>query len=187
MKILTLFTITALSIYSTAKAQKLEKPSIDKMTGDTTFKTTAERIYTSISWSGGETDILYSYAAKVKGDKFLILHINITNGKHSSVFAINKGSKTYLKLFDGSIIEMQPGTNEISEGQVFPGGLGLNPNTRGDAYPIFELSPNLIDKLKSSEIKMIRIETSNGNMDFELKDKNSKVIAKEIELIESVH
>ncbi|MES2062548.1 MAG: hypothetical protein V4456_11550 [Bacteroidota bacterium] len=165
----------------TVNAQKLLPPKIDKMTGDTTLKTSEERIFTSLSWTGGETDILYTYAAKYKGSKFLVFHINVTNGKRSSVFAVSKGSKAFLKIANGSIIELTAGTSEISESQVFSGTFGAN--TRGDAYPIFELTKELEEKFKGVSVVMVRIETTNGNMDFEIKEKKATIISKEIELI----
>jgi hypothetical protein len=176
------FTVFIAFISASTFAQKLEKPKIDKMTGDTTLYTSEEWLFRKLGWTG-PGQILYTYAAKTKGSKYLVFHINITNGDHHNVFGVSKGAKAYLKVSDGSIIELTSATSEVTDINFFSGTSMTRGGNRMDAFPMFKITKELSDQLRTASITMVRIETTQGNLDFDVSDKKNSVISKELSLL----
>ena len=162
-----------------ANAQKLEKPMIDKLTGDTTWETSQEKISSNMQMMSLSQENLYLSSAKIPHVGYC-LTFKILNANGITVFSINKGNRVYLKLSDKTIDTLINNLDVISETDV-----KSSSNVVGTAYVLVILNKDNRDRLKSATVELIRFETSKGNFDYEIKPKNSAIINKEIGLIES--
>jgi len=166
-----LIVILLLSAAYISKAQKLEKPKIDKITGDTTFSTSKEIITNKVG-------LIYDYLGvktiKTKGDVFLSFYISkgIT-----MLYSVNPGDKLILKTTDDKVLEIKSIASQNSD------FTHSSANTYSDLIALYPVSSDDLIKLKAGTIKVIRIETSKGNFDYDIKLKNADIIKKQIELI----
>ncbi len=169
--------ILTFGICLAANAQKLEKPKIDKIEGDTTWRTSDERIYTKLGWASG--DVLYAYALKIRKSYVLALRLESANGP--GYFTIGKDNITNIKFTDNSILDLVPANeDDYARKQYFDTG------TKTTALVYYHLSGTAIEQLKTKLVAIIRISTSGAaNLDFEIKTKNADIIKKEIVLITS--
>ena len=97
----TLFVFGILFMTFNLSAQKLQKPQIDKISGDTSWLTSSEKIFAKASFSGTVGEQLYVSAGKVK-DIYLLL-FSIQTGK-TSIFSVEEGQKIYIKLKNHLIV-----------------------------------------------------------------------------------
>lgn len=157
-----------------AKAQKLEKPEIDKIKGDTTWRTSDERIYTQLGFVTGR--LLYVYAQKIGTSYLLCFRIDNVNGPH--VWSIDENNITNIKFTDNSVLDLKPevgGDARVTYGSQADRVINL-------VY--YRLEKDDIETLKAKSVSIIRISTNGaGNLDYEIKPKNSDLIKKDLELI----
>jgi hypothetical protein len=156
-----------------ASAQKLVKPDVDKLTGDTTYKTSFEDISDNNTVRG--TDEL-SCSAMVKNNKYALFFYIYSGNTKSSLFSIHKGSSLTVKLVNDSTITLWSLTDRTST------PLKVSPH-RNACSGLYILSTDEISALKNNPITDIKIKTSNGVLDYELKDKKSLSISKQITLL----
>jgi hypothetical protein len=156
-----LFIYLMLVLCLSVKAQKLEKPRIDKITGDTTYETSRERICTNTGFFG--SDILFVTFNKVKGNIIASFHILRTNA-NSHIFSINKGNRAIIKYKDGTTTILNAIVSQIADG-------------------LYDITTNDVNSLIKNDLTIIRIETSVGNIDYEINAKHSAVINKCVSLI----
>jgi len=174
MKKIYLTAIIAACLTLSAKAQKLEKPEIDKIKGDTTWKTSDERIYTQLGLVTGR--LLYAYMEKIGKSYVLAFRIDNVNGPR--IFSIGTENITNIKFTDNSVLDLAPAVGGDSH-------VSYNTNaTRVIDLIFYNLSKEDIETLQSKSISIIRISTNGaGNFDYEIKPKNSDLLKKELELI----
>ena len=176
-----LIAIAAFCLSLSASAQKLEKPKIDKITGDTSLMTSQETVYQKVNFLTGESITVKAFGYKDKLHCSIGFMIQKINGSHSSIFAIPNGAKAYFKLSDNTVLALNSEISQISEGKV--GDTGTATYTKGVAVPIYTIPKEDIEQLVKAPITVIRIETSDGDIDLDVKPKNSEIIKKEVELI----
>ncbi|WDF80973.1 hypothetical protein ACFGVS_04075 [Mucilaginibacter sp. AW1-7] len=174
MKKIYLSAILATGIALSASAQKLEKPEIDKIKGDTTWKTSDERIYTQLGFATGR--LLYVYAEKIGTSYVLCFRIDNMNGPR--VWSIGPANITNIKFTDNSVLDLKPdvgGDAHVTYGSQADRIINL-------VY--YKLEKDDIETLKTKSVSIIRIATDGAaNFDYEIKPKNADLIKKDLELI----
>jgi len=175
MKKIYLSAILAAGIALSASAQKLEKPIIDKIKGDTVWKTSEERLYTKAGLLSAE--VLHVFVEKVTGAYVLHFRLEIVNGVR--VFSVGPDNIVNIKFTDNSVLDLKPLNSEkFAKRDYYDNG------TKAEAIVYFELSKTDIEILKSKSVSIVRISTNGaGNLDYEIKPKNSDLIKKDLELI----
>lgn len=161
----------------TAFGQKLQKPIIDKLTGDTTWSTSKEKLYLHGNYLTGQGEGVVCFLRSVKGAKGLILNIQTTNQKDYPTMIT--GRKAHLKLADGSIVVLICAANNFNMS-------GSELAVAGSSFGWFDLTPADIEKLSTQNLTFLRIETSSGDFDCEIKPKNAEMFKKQFPLISSL-
>jgi hypothetical protein len=163
-------------------AQKLLKPSIDKITDDTTWATSKEKIYAHLNYLTSQGNGIYCWVKKVSSIKEKILALNPQRVNEGVVFSIEQGQNAYLKLSDKSIITLTAIVGDTGATNVDV--IAHTVIATGSAIGYYLLSDEDVEKIKSSPVTFIRVETSTGDFDGDVKPKNGNLIKKEIELVE---
>ena len=169
-----------------AKSQKLEKPTIDPINGDTSISTKKEVIFNKFS-------IVLDYLS------FTINKISLPNSAsvsyslvfdiakgYGSDFTIEKGSAISIKFTNGKILELSASLRNNSQYFHSSGsqiGTSYVPGSSGyQASAWYNLSMDDIDTLKSNDIVFIRINTTEAPFDYEIKKKNAEAVKKALAL-----
>ncbi|MVN90780.1 hypothetical protein [Mucilaginibacter aquatilis] len=179
----TLLTIAiALTAY-TASAQKLLKPEVDKISGDTTWKTSEEALYAKLTLVGANELVTIQ---PVKDHSVCFVWICITKPKtDNKLYSILSGDKTILKLSDKSLINLTAAKNNLTE------MMGSNTKTYGSVgegtktLTPYAITKEDLQKLQTSPIEFVRISTTNGDQDYDVKPKMGEKVRKTFELIAS--
>lgn len=164
MKRATLLLALILMSYSML-AQKLQKPKIDKITGDTSWVTSVEKIYGKPSFSGTVGEQLFASVGKFKDITLLMFSIQTAK---ASLFSVDEGQKIYIKLKNDSIVSLINSNSSISKYSTI--SYGSNSNC------FYQVTNQDIDNLAVSDVQFIRIEYSDGTFEYVIKDKFSDVI-----------
>lgn len=173
-----LYLILSLACMSVAGySQKMEKPEVDQISGETTLRTSKETVFKNITFSGTLKE-LTAYGYQKENTKALSFEIEFNFG-HSENFSIHKGDKAMLKLADNSIVTLFATSDNSSETNKKK--LGKSETTR--LLMLYYLTPEDIKKLSDSNVKFIRFQNSDTDIDYELKEKNYPVIGKLVKMI----
>jgi hypothetical protein len=186
MKKLYIIAILVATTGSSAFSQKLLKPKVDMIRGDTIQATSEESVYFSLKLTGSSQ--LKTAAVKTGKYYFLDFRIKNENGVgHSTHYAIIKGAKAYLKLDDNSLVTISALGSEASNGKAdLAGNQDLSVvATSSDMTMRYILSEEDVAKLSAHGVKVIRLETTKEDFDYEIKDKNAMVIGKVLQLIKT--
>lgn len=152
---------------------KLMKPDIDKVTGDTIWKTSAGRI--ADQGSNRKPDILECQVIKKKGH--IALFIFLTKGDNKpDLFSIKKGSRMIVKFTDSTNVALRSATADTTV-------LDASQKNTVLCWGPYNLHPDEVPILENNMVASIQIETSMGIFNYEVKEKSSKLIAKELALI----
>ncbi|WP_184543336.1 hypothetical protein [Mucilaginibacter sp. FT3.2] len=161
-------------IAASVSAQKLEKPNIDKIKGDTTWQTSDERIYTQLGLVTAR--LLYTHMEKIGKSYVLVLKIDNMNGPR--IFSIGAENITNIKFTDNSVINLSP---------TVGGDSHVTYNTEANRIinlVFYSLEKEDIETLRTKSISIVRIATTGAaNFDYEIKPKNADLIKKELDLI----
>jgi hypothetical protein len=175
--------IATLCLPFTVSAQKLLKPNVDKISGDTTWSTSKEKLYFHANYLTSQGEAVECWVEQIGKLKAKALVLNPQTTNLSKAFSILKDQKAYLKLSDNTTITLVSATYDY--GTVNAGYAGDHLLTKGAAIAFYTLSDSDIEKIKSSPLTFLRIQTTNGDFDCDIKPKFSEVIKKEIELFEN--
>jgi len=166
-----IFMIAAMLLAFKVEAQKLQKPVIDKITGDTTQETKEEPLQSKLSLS---LHLIGCSIFKGRGEYLLYFHLKEGGKWH---FGTEEGDQAIIKFTNGKLIQLNP-VGEHNSKIMF------------DATPVFTdasfpygINNDDIDQLKNNKIAVIRINTSSGAFDYEISDARSEIIKKQLELI----
>ena len=154
-----------------ANAQKLEKPVIDKITGDTTFNVKEQVLANPFTLPG---HWLAGNVSKAKNYTLLYLHLKDGMDIYYSVY---EGDKAIIKFINGKMLEISAVADEHSS--LIP---YASPAVT-QSFIAYDLADADVEALKNNKISVIRIMTSKGPFDYEIKDGKSEVIKKQLELI----
>lgn len=151
-------------------AQKKLKMDIDKETGDTTYSTSDKKIYTK----PGSKNAIYDYlkTSVYKSKNGFLLTLSIQTGR-TSVFTIDDGSATTIQLLDGNTVTLYSINNQRSKITRTAYGCFI--------FAFYRLEPSAIRKLKASGISTIRVQSSIGPLDYEIKEKQSGELGEQLE------
>ena len=175
--------VAALFFPLITSAQKLLKPKVDKISGDTTWATSKEKLFMHGNYLTGQGEAVLSVVEKIKAGKeeAIVLILNVQTVNQRTVYSISKGQKAYLKLSDNSTVTIKSATYDIGNPQA--GIAGDFVITSGSTVGVYDLLKEDIEKIKANDITFLRVETSSGNFDCDLKPKNSEMLKKQIDLI----
>ncbi|MDO3642566.1 hypothetical protein [Mucilaginibacter sp. L3T2-6] len=154
-----------------ANAQKLEKPIIDKITGDTTFSTKTEVLANPFALIQHAITVS---TIRTKNEVLLSFHLKDALNIYYSVL---KGDTTVIKFTDGRLLKI---TAALDSHSSFLSG-GTLTYVGSDIY--YALSGQEMDILKNKKIAFIRIMTSKGAFDYDIKNGKSEIVKKQLELI----
>lgn len=160
-----------IAVAFSANAQKLEKPSVDKFSGAVTITTKEEVVSNKLSLLGHK---LSAYILKSNQDYILFFHSVEGGGK---AYFVSEGDTAYIKFTSGKLIAISLIKLEYAEWRE-----GTNPPVYDCNLPYY-LTKDDVGQLLVDKIQIIRIHTSMGNFDYEVNDKKSEVIKKQLELI----
>ncbi|WP_374950406.1 hypothetical protein [Mucilaginibacter sp.] len=93
-----------------ASAQKLQKPAIDKLTGDTTWTTSREKLFLHGNYLTGQGEAALCFLRAAKGSKDLIINLQVMN--KSNYPSMVTGSKAYFKFADNSTVVLTCAAND---------------------------------------------------------------------------
>ena len=150
-------------------AQKKLKFDVDKTTGDTTWRTSEERLYVKAGAKGSIAE--YIKSTVYKKDNFFMLGFEIQTGR-TSVFSIERDQSATITLQNGEEIVVNSLQNQSSKASHMGYGSFI--------FAFYELTSNDIKLLKSSPVSSIRVHSSTGNMDYEIKEKFSEIIKDQV-------
>jgi hypothetical protein len=166
-----IFMIAAMLLAFNASAQKLQKPVIDKFTGDTTLETKEEPLQSKLSLS---LHLIGCSIFKSRGGYLLYFHLKEAGKWH---FSTAEGDLAIIKFTNGKLLQLSP-VGEHNSKIMF------------DATPVFTdasfpygISSDDIEQLKNNDIAVIRINTSDGSFDYDISNARSEIIKKQLELI----
>jgi hypothetical protein len=166
------FTIVILILFSTQiKAQKIVENKIDEFTNNKIKRTSWISTYTR------------EYRTRFRISKIndnLYLNLKMANG---NVFSINEGQKLMLKLSNGEIIKLHNIEYEITcTGCAAIGFVGSQAQGISVSYGMTQKE---MTQIGNQDILKIRIYTTTGYVEDDLKLKYSKRIKKAISLFEN--
>lgn len=166
MKYLLLITLVATSLSVTG--QKLLEDKKDEFTGLQVKETSVEKLAHPLKMSG----FAYNFAVrKVDAHYYFNLRMMSLNGE---VFAIRKDSKFMLKLKNDSVITLLAPSFEVSgKGEA---GSGLSAGNAQGVSIYYPITKDEISLIHASEIVKIRVYTSGGFTDQDIKEAGSKKI-----------
>lgn len=151
----------------TADAQKLERPRIDKITGDTTFETKEEVLANPFTMVRH-----YLGSGILKGSGNYVLYFHLKEGGDAPYYVL-QGFKATIKFTDGKLIQLTAVADEYSS---------YKPVVTESTIS-YHLTDSDLEALKSGKISVIRVETSGAPLDFDIKDNKADMIKKQLELI----
>lgn len=143
---------------------------VDKISGDTTWMLKFEKLYNKVSLSAGTVGELLQGTFLKRKDANTIC-FSIRTGR-SSVVLISPDDFAYIKLKNDTVIKLTPMSQSLSDN--FRGSYG------GQVTPIYQITETDIRLLKENEIKFIRIGSSIGYLEYDIKDKFTDVLQKMI-------
>jgi hypothetical protein len=182
MKINLLITIFFLPII--VSAQKLLKPGVDKISGDTSWSTSVEKLYFHGNFLTAQGDAVTFQLIKFSNTNSEVFVLSPQSLNMGEELSIVKNQKAYLKFSDNTIIILTSSTND--DGNSKYSIIAHNAVQRSSASGYYNLSNSDIAKLKTTSLVFLRIETSEGNFDCDIKPKNAGILKKAIVLINGI-
>lgn len=166
------------------QAQKMDKPQIDKITNDTTFFTTTEKVAGNKGSLSSSAEDIEAYLSYKNGIINLHLKVELTTMDHN-FFRVSSGNKVLIKLADNTVVTL----SNIADEHAVREGVG--PRITGRLCWTADVACNLgkedISRMSSSVIKVIRVEADGQNLDFDVKQKGSDIITNMFLLILNSH
>jgi hypothetical protein len=150
-------------------SQKKLRYDIIKESGDTLFRSPEQRLYTKAGRSGAVGELLSSTV--YKSSKGFMIAFSIQTGR-TNTFSVSKDSPVELRLQDGTTVKLYTLLDHNSRQSLL--GYG------GSMTVFYELPPLQLGKLRAGQVTYIRILSSTGNMDYDLKEKAGTIIAEQI-------
>jgi hypothetical protein len=170
MKKYILLALVAIAILS-AKAQKLEKLKIDKLTGAFTLSAKEQVLANPFTLPGH-----YLAGNITKGTGYWAIYFHLKDGIDIYYYVL-KGDKAIIKLTNGKLLEISSAFDVQSS--IIP--YATPPVT--ESFLAYELTDEDVAALVNGKISVIRINTSQGDFDYAIKDRRSEIIKKQLELI----
>ena len=161
-------------------AQRKIKYDIIKETGDTLFNSGDERLYIKAGGSMGcgrdKRSIVGDYIKSTvyRSSNGYMIGFEIQTGRTNS-FSIYSGQLAELNLADGSVIPLTSRGKYNAKSSAMGYGSFV--------FSFYGLTAANIASLKNQPVQSIRVESSVGWFDYELKEKFQEIIARQIEVL----
>lgn len=168
----TTLTVLLFTIATITYGQKLQKPLIDKITGDTTIATSTERIFSKASFTGTVGEQVATTIFKARGKYFLALNIQTAK---TSIFSIDSDHKAYLKLSDGVVVTLNSIGDDLSK------YTSVSYGSSGKA--VYELSKDQLKDLQTNSVTFARVEYSDGTFEYDIKPKQGELLKQQASLM----
>jgi hypothetical protein len=167
--------IPLLLLSLSVQAQKVTTDKKDEFTGTEVKETSVEKLAHPVKMSG----FAYNFSTKkINGQYFLNLRMMSLN---KQVFAIRKDSKLMLLLKNDSIITLLAPEFEVSgKGKA---GSGLSAQNAEGLRMNYPISEEEIAMILRSDIHKIRVYTSDGYTEQEIKEAGSEKVKKAFGLL----
>ncbi|SHN00184.1 hypothetical protein [Mucilaginibacter sp. OK098] len=159
------------SVVCSANAQKLQKPQRDKITGDVTLSVKEQVLSNPFTLPGH-----YLAGNMVRGKNYWALYFHLKDGLNIYYYVL-KGDKAIIKFTDGKLLEITSAFDAQSSLISY-----ATPDVT-ESFLAFELTDDDVAALLSGKLSVIRINTSMGAFDYDIKDSKSEIIKKQLELI----
>jgi hypothetical protein len=159
------------SVVCSAKAQKLEKLKRDKITGAITLSAKEQVLANPFTLPGH-----YLAGNIVRGTGYWAIYFHLKDGLDIYYYVL-KGDKAIIKFTDGKLLEISSASDEQSS--IIP---YATPPV-AESFLAFELTDDDITTLENGKISVIRINTSQGPFDYDIKNSKSEIIKKQLELL----
>ncbi len=159
--------ITAMSF-----GQTISESKVDDFTGRSVKRTSWDKI-------NNPGHVIYTRVSKI--DSSYILGLKITRSvPHGQVFAMAKDASVMFKVEDGSIVDLKNSQHTVTG--LGHGSVGLvGSSCYGIDIQCFIDESDLIT-FKSKKIIKIRFYTTEGYVEYDLKEKFSDIIQKQVSL-----
>lgn len=180
MKINLLIAILLLPLI--VSAQKLLKPDVDKISADTTWATSEEKLYFHGNFFTVQGEAVTFQVMKFSNSNGEVLALSPQSLNMGEELSIGKNQNAFLKLSDNTIITLRSETDD--DGYSAYTFIAHNPVQSTNTIAFYALPDAAIEKIKTFRLVFLRIETSEGNFDCDIKPKNAAKLVKAIELIE---
>ena len=151
-------------------SQSLEEDKVDEFTGNSIKRTSWEILNQTMKFNA------FTRISEINGNVYLDL--KLMTGK---VFAIDEGDEFMLKLNNDEILKLQNLKYEIT--CTGCGARGYSGSQAQGLSVVYLLSKDQIDKLLEFGIMKIRIYTTDGYLEEDLKTKNSNVLMNSLKLL----
>lgn len=167
-----LFILIIISTF--ANGQELEKNYKDDFTGDSVKRTSWEFLNNASNGFTAKFRI-----SNIDDHYFLNLKMMI-GSSNPKVFSIHEGDKLMFKLSNEEIVELLSSSSEItctgcgSTGLIGSAAQGINIS--------YIITKEQFDKLKSTSVSKLRVYTTDGYVENDVKEKHSKTIQKAFQL-----
>lgn len=158
-----------LGLTSSLHAQELEKNKIDDFTGKRTIETSWEKL----AWGTGVPSGIYARIRSI--DRTMILDMKYMIG---SACVISKDNKLMLMDEKGKVHNLNP--TDIFYGTIGGGSIGLAGSSGIGVYAHYYGNLNF---LKNNKITKIRIYTTDGYYEKEIKKKYQETLSKLFQLV----
>lgn len=167
------YIITAIGLFivQSIAAQKIAENKVDEFTKNTVKRTSWEAIQ--------RTSTLTAYCRVSKINDVVYLELRCMLGGY--VFAIDKGDKLMLMTDTDSVITLLNGKYEISCKGC--GSINITGSALQGAELSYLVSNDEFNFLLNNRVKKLRLYTTKGYVEAELKDKFSETLMKEFALI----
>jgi hypothetical protein len=164
-----LFTLLFIPVF--CFGQKLVKNEVDEFTGISVKTTSLEQLVSESPW-GGNSFHLSESVKRINDNYYLIVRFSLDN-----VFSVASEQKLMIKLENDSIVTLLNKEYDISSN-----GRGAIGGKQG-VYLTYPIESDDLDLLKENKATKIRIYTTDGYLEKDIKEKNQDKIKKCIELV----
>jgi len=153
----------------------------DKLSNDTTWSTSEEKLYFQGNFLTAQGEAVTFQVIKFSKTKGAVLVLNPQSLNMGEELSIAKNQKVYLKFSDNTIITLASSTDDDGNAKYSLVAQDVAQSSSASGY--YDLSDADIEKFKSKTLTFLRIETSTGNFDCDIKAKNAAMLKKAIGLI----
>lgn len=170
-----LFLLLTLSLVtSLCFSQKLKENEIDEFTGKKKMVTSWE----NLCLNGKD----YAFAKVQNYDGYILLHIkHMPSWGGTKPYSIDEGDKLMLMLDDGTVVTLY--SPEMVFSAIGAGATGLTGSAVEGIYPTYPVNNEDVETLKSQPLKKVRMYTTNGYIEVELKGGKKEMIKNMLELV----
>ena len=170
--ILSIVTFIVFGTVSFTYGQKLEVNKVDDFTNNTVKRTSWERITMNMGFTS------YFRFSQINANNYFDLKLMLASG---SVFAIDKNQKIMFKLDNGELVTLHNLEYVITcRGCGAKGYIGSDAQGIKTSYPI---DKEQFEKIMNNTVVKIRIYTTDGYIENDIKEKNAKKISNALKLI----